>query len=51
MNYTERNNIPRLFMLIDFEIAFDSISCEFVCHTLDLFHFGNTIKDWIQIFY
>lgn len=51
MNYTERNNIPGLLMLIDFEKAFDSISWEFVFHTLDLFNFGNSIKDWIQTFY
>lgn len=51
MNYTERNNIPGLLMLIDFEKVFDSVSWEFVFHTLDLFNFGNSIKDWIQTFY
>ena len=30
MNYTERNSIPGLLMLIDFEKAFDSISWDFI---------------------
>lgn len=45
MNYIERKkNIPCLLMLIDFEKAFDSMSREFVFHTLDLFNFGNSKK-------
>lgn len=39
MNYTDRKNIPDLLMLIDFEKALDSISWEFVKHTLYLFNF------------
>ena len=51
MNYTEVNQIPGLLMLIDFEKAFDSISWDFIFQTLDLFNFGNSIKDWIKTFY
>ena len=51
MNYTEVNQIPGLLMLIDFKKAFDSISWDFIFQTLDLFNFGNSIKDWIKTFY
>ena len=51
INYTEVNQIPGLLMLIDFEKAFDSISWDFIFQTLDLFNFGNSIKDWIKTFY
>lgn len=51
MNYTEQNQIPGLLMLIDFEKAFDSISWRFIYQTLDLFNFGDSIKDWVKTFY
>ena len=51
MNYTEVNQIPGLLILIDFEKAFDSISCNFIFQTLDLFNFGFSIKDWTKTFY
>lgn len=51
MNYTERNSIPGLLMLIDFGKAFDSISWDFIYQTLDIFKFGQPIKDWVKTFY
>lgn len=51
MNYTERNSIPGLHMIIDFEKAFDSISWDFIYQTLDIFSFGQPIKDWVKTFY
>lgn len=51
MNYTQQNQIPGLLMLIDFEKAFDSISLNFIYQTLDLFNFGDSIKDWVKSFY
>lgn len=50
MKYTERNSIPGLLMLIDFEKAFDSISWDFIYQTLDIFKFGQPIKDWVKTF-
>ena len=38
-------------MLIDFEKAFDSLSWDCIFKTVDLFNFGNSIKDWIKTFY
>ena len=38
-------------MLIDFEKDFDSISCDFIFQTLDMFNFGYSIIDWLKTFY
>ena len=38
-------------MLIGFEKDFDSISCDFIFQTLDLFNFGYSIIDWLKTFY
>lgn len=51
MNYIEQNQIPEFLMLIDVEKAFDSISWNFIYQTLDLFNFGDSIKDWVNTFY
>ncbi len=47
MQYAERNNIPGLILLIDFEKAFDSISWKFIHKVLQYFNFGHTVKQWI----
>ena len=49
--YTEKQNIPGLILLIDFEKAFDSIAWTFIDKVLDFFHFGVDIKKWIKVFY
>ena len=51
MQYTEKQKIPGLLMLIDFEKAFDTISWNFIHSPLDFFNFGPSIKQWIYTFY
>ena len=48
---TEKDNIPGLLLLVDFEKAFDSVSLSFLHKALDFFHFGPSIKQWIKAFY
>ena len=48
---TEKQNIPGLILLIDFEKAFDTVSWSFIDKVLDVFNFGNSIKRWIKTFY
>ena len=50
MHYAEDHNIPGLLLLIDFEKAFDSISWDFIQHTLKFFKFGPSIQRWIKTF-
>ena len=38
MDYTNHNDLPGLLLLIDFEKAFDSVSCEFMFKVLDLYN-------------
>ena len=51
LHYTEKNQIPGLLLLIDFEKAFDSISWTFISKVMTFFNFGESIKKWIKIFY
>ena len=50
LHYTEKENIPGLLMLIDFEKAFDSVSWEFLYATLKLLGFGPKMIKWITLF-
>ena len=51
MQYTEENDIPGLLLLIDFEKAFDSISWNFLINVLKIFNFGESIINWVKVFY
>ena len=50
LHYTEKENIPGLLMLIDFEKAFDSVSWDFLYGTLKLLGFGPKMIKLITIF-
>ena len=49
MHITEKNNIPGMLMLIDFEKAFDSISWSFMYKVLEYFKFGPGFIKWIKV--
>ena len=49
--YTEKNQIPGLLMLIDFEKAFDSVSWNFLYKVLENFGFNKNFINWIKLFY
>lgn len=51
INYTEKNKIPGMLLLIDFEKAFDSVSWKFLFKVLEYFNFGDSFKKWIKVFY
>ena len=51
MKFTEEQNIPGLIMLIDFEKAFDSLSWNFLHKCLEYLNFGESIRQWIKVFY
>ena len=51
MEYAEENDIPGLFLLIDFEKAFDPISWNFLNNILEFFNFGESIQKWAKTFY
>ena len=44
MNYAEKENIPGLFFIVDFEKAFDSISLDFINECLNFFNFRESKK-------
>ena len=51
MFYTDKQNLPGLLLLIDFEKAFDSVAWSFIFKVLNLYNFGVSFKTWIHIFY
>ena len=51
LNYTEKNDIPGLLLLIDFEKAFDSLSWQFIQKALKFLNFGPSLVRWVDIFY
>ncbi|MCG7879937.1 MAG: reverse transcriptase family protein [Candidatus Thiodiazotropha endolucinida] len=51
INYTEKQNIPGMLVLIDFEKAFDSVSWDFLFKVLDYFKFGESFQKWVKMFY
>ena len=48
LHYTEKENIPGLIMLVDFEKAFDSVSWSFIYRVLDFLNFGNNFKNGLN---
>ena len=40
---TKQQNIPGLFLSVDFEKAFDTVSWKLISKTLDYFNFGESI--------
>ena len=49
--YTEKNNIPGMLLLVDFQKAFDSVSWSFLRKCLEYFQFGPDLIRWIKTFY
>ena len=49
MHYTEKQNIPGMLLLIDFEKAFDFLSWTFIEKALALFNFKISIKNRIRV--
>ena len=49
--YTEKENVPGLLLLVDFEKAFDSVSWFFINKVLDFYNLGSSFKKWINIVY
>ena len=51
IEYTEKEQLPGLLLLVDFEKAFDSISWVFISNVLDYLNFGPMFQKWIDVFY
>ena len=51
LHITDKLDIPGLLLIIDFEKAFDSIFWKFIEKVLILLNFGESIKQWLKVFY
>ena len=51
MQIAEEKNLPGLLLFVDFEKAFDSLSWDFLQEVLKFFNFGQSICNWVRIFY
>ena len=50
LHFSQKENIPGLLVLIDFQKAFDSVFWDFLTEVLIAFNFGPNIHKWINIF-
>ena len=51
IEYTNKNDILGLLVLIDFEKAFDTIEWDFLFKTLKSYNFDKTFINWIKLLY
>jgi len=51
IEYYDRNSLPGLIFVADFEKAFDTIRLDFIFKTLEYFGFGAGVINWIRILY
>ena len=51
MIYCEETDIPSIFIIIDYEKAFDRLSHECIKTVLSFFNFGPMFQQWILTFY
>ena len=48
---TKETNSPGLLFFTDFEKAFDSINHDYLIKVLEFFNFGQSLINWIKVFY
>ena len=51
VNYANIEQIPGLWLFIDFEKAFESLEWSFIEKTLNYYNFGSSLVAWIRLFY
>ena len=51
IEHCDEEEIPALFITIDFQKAFDSLEFDFVEKALSFFDFGENILQWVKVFY
>ena len=49
MHYLEKNQLPGLLMLVDFQKAFDSVSWLFLNNVLKFYNYGRDFCHWINV--
>ena len=51
LDYIDENELPALLFFSDFEKAFDSLDHDFMLRCLKQFNFGDSIINWVKLFY
>ena len=51
MEQTRKDNIPGIFVSLDFSKAFDTLEWPCIQHALKLFNFGEGLRRWVKVFY
>ena len=51
MEYTKLYNVPGLMTTFDFKKALDSLSWQFLFHTLRAFNFGDSFIRWVGVLF
>ncbi len=51
LEFTEKETIPSILVVIDFEKAFDFLEWDFIEKSLTHFNFGDSLKKWVNLLY
>ena len=51
METTSNQNLPGILVSLDFQKAFDTLEWPFMHSVLECFNFGESMKNWIKVFY
>lgn len=51
MDYYDKENLPGLIFIADFEKAFDTINWNFIYQCLNIYNFGESFIKWIHVLY
>lgn len=51
INFLDKEQKPRLLLLVDFEKAFDTVEWPFINKILQEYHFGPFLRKWVNILY
>ena len=51
MEYCEKEGLPDLVFIADFEKAYDTIRWSFIYQCLNIYNFGETFVKWVHVLY
>ena len=51
MEFQKSEALPGIIIVIDFQKAFDSVDWDYILQALKAFNFGESVLNWVKIFY
>ena len=51
MDQTKKLNCPGILLSLNFQKAFDTLEWPCIHNVLNIYHFGDSLRNWIKVFY